>query len=256
MAVGWKNYTAKNSKFYNTHKGQRCFIIGNGPSLTIGDLNKLKGEITFACNSIYAVYDCTDWRPTYFCAWDEAFCETAMSNMEDIMHITDGCKAAFTGVSSIGFNYRDELNNLFFVAPGTKYINEQKSYFSDDICEQVYPSGNITYVMLQIAAYMGFEEIYLLGMDFNYSYERQQDGSITHNDVTNHMGIIEDEDKKGQDIIISRYGVPYVADVYLQLRGYQAAKEYADNHGIKIYNATRGGKLEVFERVDFDSLFT
>ena len=34
-----------------------------------------------------------------------------------------------------------------------------------------------------------------------------------------------------------------------------AAKRYADAHGIKIYNATRGGKLEVFPRVEFDSLF-
>ena len=41
----------------------------------------------------------------------------------------------------------------------------------------------------------------------------------------------------------------------LQLAGYQKAKQYADAHGIKIYNATRGGKLEVFPRVDFDSLF-
>ena len=40
-----------------------------------------------------------------------------------------------------------------------------------------------------------------------------------------------------------------------QLKAYQKAKQYAETHGIKIYNATRGGKLEVFERVDFDSLF-
>ena len=39
------------------------------------------------------------------------------------------------------------------------------------------------------------------------------------------------------------------------LKGYQMCKNYADTHGIKIYNATRGGMLEIFERVDFDSLF-
>lgn len=36
---------------------------------------------------------------------------------------------------------------------------------------------------------------------------------------------------------------------------FEKAREYADGHGIKIYNATRGGKLEVFERVNFDKLF-
>jgi len=44
-------------------------------------------------------------------------------------------------------------------------------------------------------------------------------------------------------------------DVDLMIAGYQAARDYADNNGLKIYNATRGGKLEVFERVDFGSLF-
>lgn len=36
---------------------------------------------------------------------------------------------------------------------------------------------------------------------------------------------------------------------------YESAKKYVDSHNISIYNATRGGMLEVFERVDFDSLF-
>ena len=46
-------------------------------------------------------------------------------------------------------------------------------------------------------------------------------------------------------------------DVYRELffNAYKIAKKYAETHGIKIYNATRGGEMEVFERVDFDSLF-
>ncbi|HJD45240.1 MAG TPA: hypothetical protein H9909_00215, partial [Candidatus Mediterraneibacter norfolkensis] len=53
----------------NKHKGERCFVIGNGPSLTAEDLELLKGEITFAANRIYMLFDRTDWRPTYyFCA--------------------------------------------------------------------------------------------------------------------------------------------------------------------------------------------
>lgn len=47
----------------------------------------------------------------------------------------------------------------------------------------------------------------------------------------------------------------YVAMKDHQFWNYQAARRYAETHGIKIYNATRGGELEVFERVDFDSLF-
>ena len=38
-------------------------------------------------------------------------------------------------------------------------------------------------------------------------------------------------------------------------RTYKAAERYSRQHGFRIYNATRGGKVEAFERVDFDSLF-
>ncbi len=37
---------------------------------------------------------------------------------------------------------------------------------------------------------------------------------------------------------------------------FNVAKEYADQNGVKIYNATRGGMLESFERIDLDSLFS
>ena len=36
---------------------------------------------------------------------------------------------------------------------------------------------------------------------------------------------------------------------------FEFAEEYSKEHGFRIYNATRGGALEAFERVDFDSLF-
>ena len=59
-------------KYKNFYDGQRCFIIGNGPSLTIKDLEKLKafGEISIASNSIYNLFPSTDWRPTIYTVHD------------------------------------------------------------------------------------------------------------------------------------------------------------------------------------------
>ena len=59
-------------KYKNIHKGQRCFIIGTGPSLSVEDLEKLKGEITFGSNRIFEIYSQTDWRPTYYMNQDKA----------------------------------------------------------------------------------------------------------------------------------------------------------------------------------------
>src|SRR5690625_1280148 len=61
----------KLKKIKNKHQGERCFIIATGPSLTIGDLEKLNNEITISMNSICLAFDETDWRPTYYGIQDE-----------------------------------------------------------------------------------------------------------------------------------------------------------------------------------------
>jgi uncharacterized Rossmann fold enzyme len=63
-------YSKKLKSFKDIHKGKRCFIIGNGPSLKMEDLDKLKNEYTFAANKIYLAFEETDWRPTYYCIQD------------------------------------------------------------------------------------------------------------------------------------------------------------------------------------------
>lgn len=171
--------------------------------------------------------------------------------------LMDGCRAAFTSMMGEGIDYRndDDLRNLHFMRLLKKEAECQLPYFSSDCSRRVYTAGTITYEMLQLAVYMGFQEIYLLGMDFSYSVERHNDNSITKNGVCNHMKEIEWEEQKFYKAISKKYNESYMADIDLQLAGYKAAKEYVDSHGIEIYNATRGGKLEVFPRVNFDDLF-
>jgi len=59
-------YIEKIKGFKNKHLGDRCFIIATGPSLTVEDLEKLRGEITIGMNSISKVGEKTDWRPIYY----------------------------------------------------------------------------------------------------------------------------------------------------------------------------------------------
>ena len=70
--LGLAKSTRKNlEQCKNKYKGKRCFIIGNGPSLTKEDLEKLKGEYTFASNKIYKLFDKTSWRPDFYAIFDE-----------------------------------------------------------------------------------------------------------------------------------------------------------------------------------------
>lgn len=254
----WRSYTERNKKFYNCHSDRkRCFVIGNGPSLTIEDLNKLKNEITFACNSIYAVYDKTSWRPTYYCAWDSLFCDEMMSDKKDLKKIMDGCEAAFTSVAGKGFQFRDdeEFQNLYYVSSIDETDPDtQLPKFSDDCSKTVYASGTVAYLMLQLAVYMGFKEIYLLGMDCSFSHECYRNGEMRVNETQNHMKEIEDEEDNLKPEMKKRYGTSFIAYMDLQMDGFAVAKRYMESQGRKIYNATRGGKLEVYERVEFDRL--
>src|SRR5712692_1717642 len=43
----------RNEIFRDRHRGQRCFVIGNGPSLKDQDLSPLANEITLVTNSFY-----------------------------------------------------------------------------------------------------------------------------------------------------------------------------------------------------------
>ena len=59
-------------KIHNSHLGESCFVIGNGPSLTAEDLTTLheKGIDTFAVNRIFKIFPQTEWRPTYYVSTD------------------------------------------------------------------------------------------------------------------------------------------------------------------------------------------
>ncbi len=257
--VNWSSYTEKVKRFHNQYEEKRCFVVGNGPSLKVSDLDRLKDEITFGCNSIYAVYESTIWRPTFYFAWDTLFCETEMSEKEGVKRLLSGCKAMFSTIMREGFRFRDEkdIEGLFFVRAKNEEDEETGlPRFSEDCSKQVYISGTVSYFMLQMAVYMGFQEIYLLGIDASYSMKCGEGGTLDWEASSNNMDLLKKEEKKYTKKITEKYSYANMTDmVRQQMLGYEAAKKYAEMNEIKIYNATRGGKLEVFQRVEFESLF-
>lgn len=223
---------------------KRCFVIGGGPSITLGDLEKLQNEDTMATNSIINCFSLIKWRPTFYFIQDMIFAR--MIKREDKLRwLAKECKYILCSVKNCLYEYRDYgIENLFY------YYMYDNSYekvpeFSDDITKKLYYASTTVYSMLQVAAYMGYHEIYLMGMDLGFVNEKHLDGTIVRGGAFNN----EAEFMKQKEAFVGIYEIDRI------LLGYQATKKYCDSHGIKIYNATRGGKLEVFERVAFDSLF-
>ncbi|NQU09812.1 hypothetical protein HQ590_03405, partial [bacterium] len=71
--------------YRNRHRGRRCFVLGNGPSLRTADLDRLQTEITFASNKIYLAFDQTAWRPTYYTVVDLLVAENNSDRIRDLV---------------------------------------------------------------------------------------------------------------------------------------------------------------------------
>ncbi len=220
----------------NMYTGQRCFVIGNGPSLTPQDVSRLKNDITFGSNRIYKMFDKTDWRPTYYCAQDTEVIK------QDVDVINKIKSRKLIGI--VGSVKYPKIDNALFIKLILKEFYPQLPLFSDNAVDGVYEGLTVTYFSLQMAIYMGFKEIYLLGVDHCFPKMIDENGQYVETDMKN--AHFSPDDKV--------YGNGTIS-IHKTTLAYKKAKEYADAHGIKIYNATRGGRLEVFERVNFDDLF-
>lgn len=214
--------------------GKRCFIIGNGPSLTVRDLEKLTNEDCFAMNYIFKIFRKTKWRPNYYITQDAFGVPCEYIN-------TIGINNLFIGVSYRRKNKRINKNAIFFynaIQPFSKNVS-----FSDNASKIIYDSGTVTYSAIQIAVYMGYSEIYLIGVDTDFALKLDKNGNIIKGNIhSSHFY----QDEFPDQVIYNEEMI---------LKGYLSAKKYCDSKGIKIMNATRGGKLEIFDRIDLDSLF-
>ena len=223
------NDSKRLQQFKQSHEGERCFIIGNGPSLNISDLEKITKDITFASNRIYNIYGQTAWRPDYYVAFEPTFAKDNIKLISDI----EAKKGKFVNICAKSNRITDK--NIYWFYSFKEYtLNKETTKgidFSTDISQYVGESYSVTYTMIQIAVYMGFKEIYLLGVD-HYAA-----GENTHFYIKNQAEYAAPTFLKGIEF------------------GYNLAKQETKRRDIHIYNATRGGKLEVFERVDLDTLF-
>ena len=230
------------SSFKDTHKGERCFIIGNGPSLTADDLTKIHNlKIpTFAANKIYRIFDKTDWRPDYY------FCEDAIiaKNIQDDIEKLE-CENIFMPIDLKWYQGVDVKKAKYF---NMVYDADESENFGfvDDLSSKVSCNGTVTITSMQFAAYMGFTEIYLIGVDHSFAKMLDANGNvIENNDVKNHF----DDDYDKNKVEPTLYNVDAATRAFMQI------KELFDKKNISAFNATRGGKLEVFPRVDIDEFF-
>ena len=232
-------YGQQLKKFEGIHNGETCFIIGNGPSLKAEDLEMIyqKGIPTFAFNRIYLMFDKTQWRPTYYISQDEKTLKNCTKEVNQ-MNLSYKFIPAF-----IEFYHDVQIDNAILfhlVSSGTEFPE-----MSDDISAYVGDSTTVAVTAAQMAVYMGFKNIYLIGGDHYFSTWKNDKGEII-NDSSIKAYFTDEYNKDKAEL--------YVPNIDASTRALISLKRFCDEKGIEVYNATRGGKLNVFPRVDFDEV--
>jgi hypothetical protein len=219
------------------HRGKRAFIIGNGPSLRQTDLSKLRNEITFGMNRIYLLFSELGFSTTYFASINNLVIEQFA---DEILALPMPKFLAWRSRRHFPANL--PITQL----PTFLYTSYTGPRFSPDVGGRVWEGATVTNVALQIAFHMGFQQVILIGVDHNFASRGEANKTvISQGDDPNHFA--PNYFGKG-----AKWQLP---DLDTSEVGYTLAREAYRKAGREVLDATVCGKLRIFPKVDYNSLF-
>ena len=219
------------------YRGQRCFVLGNGPSLKRTDISYLRDEYTFGMNRVYLAF--SDWGfPTSFLV--------AVNNLvieQSGKELLDQAIPKY-----LSWHARDFLRLEGDLPPETYFLYStyEGPKFATNAAGRLWEGATVTYVCLQLAYHMGFEEVYLIGVDHDFATQGKANQTVVSQGADpNHFR----EEYFGKGF---RWQLP---DLETSEQAYQRARSAFERDGRIIRDATVEGKLDVFPKVDYNSLF-
>jgi hypothetical protein len=234
------------------YSGQRAFVLGNGPSVNTQNLRLLKGETVFSVSSGYHHQDYPWVAPRYHCVPSITY---GAMTAEDVtrwfreMHERLGDAELFLSESEASLVRQHTLfpgRRVRYLAFGGEF--DAGSTRIPDVAAVLPRVQSVTVMALMLALYMGFREIYVLGVEHDQfrtgRYEYFYQPTVLH----------------GKDMFVSGDGkVHSLHDEFAALHTlwsqYRRIRLVAEANGVRIFNATAGGALDEFPRVAYESLF-
>ncbi len=157
-------------RFYNIHKDEKLILICNGPSLNKINFDIFENQIIMGLNKIFLGFHKFNLYPKYYLATNKKVIQSSIKEIDDLNCIK------FTPTHS-----KDILKN----GPLNYFLNiSTKENFFLDITKGVNEGYTVTYVGLQLAYFMGFSKVVLIGLDHKYSFkgEPNQESYMKGND--------------------------------------------------------------------------
>ena len=246
--------------FENLHFGETGIIVGNGPNLTEIDLEFLRDYSTLATGSISLVYDDTNWRPTYFVSLHnlkkERRYNDLIDNQKSICFINDRFSDFLIKRNVFPLKKTLDLRNERQLSSAYQSFKTEKSlcskqnlgnFWSFDISQYII-SMHSYYDMAQIAAYLGFSRIFLIGFDpQKYDTNPPLEFEIS-NYKNNKIGYLLDSLTTDSPIYHISHGLEHM----LAARGYTAQKY--PSHFTKQYETRRFSYIVVEEMINSHKL--
>jgi hypothetical protein len=230
----WMKNKANLEAWRDRFAGERCFVVGNGPSLRKTDLSKLDNEFTIGMNRIYLAFDEYQFKTSCLVSVNDLVLEQCYQDIQAL--------EIPKFVSWRARKYFDAKPNLMFL--DTDYTLPEN--FSGDATGRLFEGFTVTYISLQLAFFMGFKTAILIGVDHNFATKGPANQVVTsEGDDPNHFAA----NYFGKGF---RWQLP---DLEGSERAYQMAKQAYLSDGREILDATVEGKLDIFPKVDFNSLF-
>ena len=243
----------RNEALKGRHMDERCFILCNGPSVNKQNLLPLKDEVVFSVSSGYLHKDYAAIRPRYHCTPHITYTKlkTKEVTIESFREMDEK-----TLDTELFFSLNEEplirTNNLFkdkmvYYLDTTNNSLEEGTEIPD-ITKTIYQIQSVPIMCIQIAMYMGFKTIYLLGCEHDSIITNKYTYSFEPTILKDKSTVVDSDGTKN---------FPYhlrIKSLHRLFHNYEIVHKVADANDINIYNATADGILDEFERVDYNSI--
>ncbi|MBL8025100.1 MAG: DUF115 domain-containing protein [Fibrobacteres bacterium] len=231
---GGASLLKENEAYHNIGRGKRCFILGLGPSLSSMDLSKIRAETIFAVNNFVWAELAKSINPTYYVVVDSQYYREKSDTLKEIVSKAPNCQYFFLNK---GRTFVENMDNK----PAKRaYINAKLVPYGDyvkfDMRSNMTASMNVVNAAIQIALYMGFSKIYLLGCDFNQFVDPQN--------------ILHCWSRRADDDVMTITYADFLNRHAIMLRHHYALNVAAKNRNIQIVNLTPGSLIDAYERAD------
>ncbi len=213
--------------------GQKAVILCNGPSLNKVDFDVLTRVKTIGLNKVNLLFDRTDFRPDYIVAINR--------------HVIEQ-NAEFYNLTEIPLFLNEQYARKIQRSANRYFLHlTSLKRFAKDVSMSIYSGHTVTFAALQLAYYMGFQEVALVGCDHNFTEKGPANKEVKARDI--------DESHFSPDYFSK--GVTWeLPDLIESEIGYLLALKAFEEEGRRIVNCTEGGKLEIFPRQRLNEFLT